>query len=264
MRQVKDRCLGVVSMVRAYNKRVVPGRVGGIAMASGERGLYRLRTVNGAPYGAVSGRWTAIWDGAVGVVLTGLRLILAISILLFWVLGEFLYRDTPVTVFGLGGGWLTLAHVLVPLGFFSLFLTNRRFGPGLTFAQLAGASLVVAVVALISGGDLNELLPGDTIPDLREAIAFGSAFFAASLVSITVFDGARGPFWWTAPLFGFVSAAIVFAAVFFPALHAGTGQVWLFNGLEYMALLTAEGLCLLIPFWALRRALPPTGGLGGY
>jgi hypothetical protein len=31
-----------------------------------------------------------------------------------------------------------------------------------------------------------------------------------------------------------------------------------------MGLIAAEGLALLIPFWAMRRMVPPVDGFGGY
>lgn len=253
-------------MVRAYDKRVIPGRVGGMTMASEDRGLYQLRTVNGAPFARASryGRHKSFGDALILAFRMAVRAVMAVSVLLAWVIGEFLYRDTPVTVMGVGAGWLTLAHLLVPIGFFCIFLSNRRYGPGLAFVQLAATAATVVGFAALVGDDIHTLLPSDAIPPLREAVAFGSAFFGAALISITVFDGARGPRWWTAPFFGFLSAAILFAVIFFPALYAGTGRLWLFDGLEYMALLAGEGLCLLIPFWTLRRMLPPMGGLGGY
>lgn len=233
-------------------------------MAPQERGLYRLRTATDAPYMGVygSGRRPSALDRISAAFFAALRLTVAVSVLLAWVAGIFLYRDTPVPLLGLS--WLTLAHLLVPFGFFCVSLTNRRYGPGYAFAQVVTTSAAVVGIVILAGQDLNAFFPLDSVPPLRESWAFGGAFFAASFVSITAFDGARGPRWWTAPLFGLLSAAIVFAAVFFPALYVGTSVEWPGEGLQYMGVLAGEGLLLLIPFWALRGMVPPVAGFGGY
>jgi uncharacterized PurR-regulated membrane protein YhhQ (DUF165 family) len=160
--------------------------------------------------------------------------------------------------------WLTASHLLIPTGFFCVFLTNRRYGPAFAFAQVVVSAIVIVAFLVFTGGALNRFLPLDAIPPVREAAAFCGAFFAASFVSIIVFDGARGPNWWTAPLFGFLSAAIVYATAYFAALLAGTDATWLNHAVQYMGILAGEGILLLIPFWLLRRMVPPMSGFGGY
>lgn len=255
-------------MVQAYNKHVVPGRIGGLQMAPHDRGLYRLRTANDASVsiGAVYGysRKSGVTDRLLAALMAAIRLSVAVTALLGWVIAVFLYRDTPADLFGIGTGWLTLAHLLVPVGFFCIFLTNRRYGPGYAFAQVLAAMGAVGAFVLLAGPEIGAVIPLDTIPTLREAGAFGGAFVAASFIATLAFDGARGPRWWTAPLFGFLSAAIVFPAVYFPALYAGTDPVWLPDGLQYMGVLAAAGILLLLPFWILRRMVPPMAGFGGY
>lgn len=204
------------------------------------------------------------FDRAVAAFLAAARLAVTTTVLVAWVIGEFLYRGSALDLHGVGAGWLTLAHLLVPAGFFCVFMTNRRYGPGYAFAQVIAAGAAVIGFALFAGSDFNAVMPLDTVPPLREAAAFGMAFFLASLISITVFDAARGRYWWTAPFFGFLSAAVLFAGVFFPVNYAGSNGGWLMNGAVYMAILAAEGLALLIPFWALRRIVPPVSGFGGY
>jgi hypothetical protein len=255
-------------MVQAYNKHVIPGRVGGLQMAPHERGLYRLRTANDASFagGVVYGysRKSGFGAWTVSVLQAAMRVTIAVTALLGWVIGVFLYRDTPVALFEIGTTWLTLAHLLVPVGFFCIFLTNRRYGPGYAFAQVLATIGAVVLFVVLAGPELGAFIRLDSIPTLRDAASFGGAFVAASFVATLAFDGARGPSWWTAPLFGFLSAAIVFPAVYFPALYAGADSVWLANGLQYMGVLAVEGILLLLPFWALRRMVPPMAGFGGY
>jgi hypothetical protein len=212
--------------VRAYKRDVVPGRIGGFDLAVEERGPYRLRTASDVPYvSAYSWRHDG-FGHRLGAVVAG----------------------------------LTVSHLLIPIGLFCVFMTNRRYGPSYAFAQVMVTVIAVVAVVLFAGGALAEFVRQETVPSFGEAAAFGGAFFAASFVSIVVFDGARGPMWWTAPLLGFLSAAIVYAGVF-TALQPSGG---IEHALQYMGVLTGEGILLLVPFWAMRRMVPPMAGFGGY
>ena len=252
--------------MRAYNSNVVPGRIGGLKMTSEDPGPYRLRTASDAPYmGAYGyGRRESFIDKLGAWLATLARVAVATVILAAWLVAVYLYRDTPTELFGIGTGWLTVSHLLVPVGFFCVFMTNRRYGPAFAFAQVMMTLGAVIALVLFARDALNEFVPLDTVPAIREALAFGGAFLAASFVSIAAFDGARGPRWWTAPLIGFLTAAIVFATVFFTALYAGTSSGWMNQGLQYMGLIAGEGVLLLLPFWVLRRMVPPLPGFGGY
>jgi hypothetical protein len=232
-------------------------------MASEERGLYRLRTASDVPVAYAYGRRESFGHkfGAVAVVVA--RLTVAVAVLIAWSAGVYLYRDTPVSLYG-DDTWMTASHLLVPVGFFCVFMTNRRYGPAYAFGQVVLTALAIVAWVVFARPLIDALLPLDTIPTVREAAAFAVAFVAASFVSIVVFDGTRGPMWWTAPLFGFLSAAIVFASVYFAALEAGTEARWVYSAVEYMGVLAGEGILLLIPFWMLRGMVRPSSGFGGY
>jgi uncharacterized PurR-regulated membrane protein YhhQ (DUF165 family) len=266
MRQVERPAVRGGCKVRAYKRDVIPGRVGGFNMASAERGPYRLRSASDAPYmgGYGYGRHETFLEKIGAAAAAVLRLVLCTLVLGVWLTATFLYRDTPLEMFGIGTGWMSLAHILVPLGFYCVFMTNRRYGPAYAFAQVVSALALTAALVLFAHDALAEIVSLESAPTLREVAAFGGAFFLASFVSIAAFDGARGPRWWTAPLIGFLAAAIVFAAAFFAILYAGTGRAWLGECLQYMGLIAGEGLLLLIPFWAMRRMVPPVAGFGGY
>lgn len=263
----------MVVKVRAYKRDVVPGRIGGMNMASEDRGPHRLRTASGAAYAGAFGqprRETFLDKFGVAVAslaalaCVAVRVTASALILGAWLLAEFLYRDTPADVFAIGTGWLTLSHLLVPVGFYCVFMTNRRYGPAYAFAQVVTTLAAAAGLILFAQDALAEIIPLDHIPPMREVAAFTGAFFVSSFVAIVAFDGFRGPRWWTAPLIGFLCAAIVFSGVFFAALYVGTDVAWLGEGLNYMGVIAAEGLALLIPFWAMRRMVPPMSGFGGY
>ena len=90
--------------VRAYNRDVVPGRIGGLRMASEDRGPYRLRTASVSPYmGAYGyGRRESFFDKLGAALAIVARVVVATLILSVWLVAVFLYRDTSFEVFGIG------------------------------------------------------------------------------------------------------------------------------------------------------------------
>lgn len=250
--------------MRAYKRDVMLGRVGGLHLAAEDRGPYRLRTASNAPSLGVYGysRPETVLDKLAAAVAAVLRVAVSAAILAAWMAAIYLYRDTPADLFG--GGWMTVSHLLVPLGFFAVAMTNRRYGPAYALAQVVTTFAAVAGLLLFANPALDRFVPLDTVPSMREVLTFAGGFFVAGFVSIVAFDGARGPHWWTAPLIGFLAAAVVFAAVFYAGLYAAVPSGWLNQGLIYMGVLAGEGLLLLLPFWAMRTLMPPMSGFGGY
>jgi len=123
------------------------------------------------------------------------------------------------------------------------------------------ASLAAFVMFVVP--DLKVAIPFWIVPDMRVAVAFAAAFFGASFVSIVVFDGARGPRWWTAPLLGMLSAVILFCLIFYPAAYAGVAP-WIEQMTRHMELLAGAAVLTLLPYWSLRRIVRPMPGFGGY
>ena len=239
-----------------------------MALGTAEDGPYRLRSASDTAWGghAVYGQRETFGQKIAAGFAAVLRMILPVVALLACFAGLYLYRDTPVPMFlaGTGAPWLTTGHLLLPIAFFCIHLTNRRYGPAYAFAQVVVASALIAGVVLLVGNQIGLVVPEDTVPPMREALGFGSAFFVAGFISIVVFDGTRGAHWWTAPLFGFLAAAIFFALIFVPAAYAGLDARWFDHGLKYAGLLAGEAVLLLIPYYLLRRMVPPVSGLGGY
>jgi uncharacterized PurR-regulated membrane protein YhhQ (DUF165 family) len=232
-----------------------------------EDGPYRLRSASDAAWAgyAAYGQRETFWQKTGAAFNAALRMVLPVMALLAFFAGLYLYRDTPVPLFLDGTtSWLTVGHLLVPVGFLCVHLTNRRYGPAYAFALVVAAAALIIATLILAGDRMLQFVPQDTVPAMREAIGFGAAFFVASLVSIVVFDGTRGAHWWTAPLFGLVTAAVFFAWIFYPAAYAGTGTPWLDHALVAAAVLACEGILLLIPYWMLRGIVPPVSGFGGY
>lgn len=255
----------MVGTVRAF-KQEAAGRASSglrISTQSVDEGPYRLRPASEAAwagtynYGRRDGIGQKLGRAAAAVT----RLIVPVLVLLGCASGVYLYRDTPAPLYGMGIPWVTAAHLILPVSFFCVFMTNRRYGPAFAFAQVVLTAIIIVAFSVFGRDNVAPVLNVDIVP-VREAAAFGVAFFAASFVSIVVFDGARGAYWWAAPLFGFVSAAIVFPLVFFPVVS--TGMSWVVQALQYSALLVGEGVLLLIPYYVLRAIIPPISGFGGY
>lgn len=238
------------------------------AMGVEDAGIYRLRTASDAAWPAQvgyrrrEGIWPRLSQGAGAL----LRLVVPVMLLVSALAGAYLYLDTKLPYFADGGiTWLTVGHALVPATFFVVALTNRRYGASYAFAQVAVSMLVIVAALGFAADSLQGLIPAHAVPTMRFATAFGGAFFVTSFVSILMFDGARGPRWWTAPLTGFVAAALVFPAIFFPAAFAGTTDtLWIGHMLVFGGLMFGAAFAALIPYWLLRSMVPPLSGFGGY
>jgi uncharacterized PurR-regulated membrane protein YhhQ (DUF165 family) len=192
-------------------------------------------------------------------------LVVPVALLLLSFAAVYLYLDTPTTPL-LGsaeGHWLSVGHLMLPLSFLCVHLTNRRYGPSYAFAQVVLAMALAAAFAIYAVPQLGDVMPFKFIPDLRMVASFGGAFFLASFLSIVVFDGARGPRWWIAPLFGMASAVALFCLIYYPAAYAGIAP-WTHQMLLHMELLLGIAVLSLIPYWSLRGIVRPMPGFNGY
>ncbi|MBV9990427.1 MAG: VUT family protein [Alphaproteobacteria bacterium] len=211
----------------------------------------------GMAYGRRESAWSRIGDG----LRAAARLIVPVAVLLMAFVAVYLYLDTPVPA--LGSSWLSLGHLLVPCCFLSVHLTNRRYGPSYAFAQVVLALAAAVAFIMFAVPRLGDVVPFRIVPELRIAFAFGGAFLGASFLSIVVFDGARGPRWWTAPLFGLLSGVVLFCLIYYPAAYAGAAE-WTAKMLTHMEWLSGIAILLLIPYWSLRAIVRPMPGFGGY
>lgn len=269
----KGRSGAVGLVVRAFEAGVTAARHGSVGQRTadtGDSGLYRLRgAADVALHGPASyRRQISVWR-RLGAVFAALgRMFLPVLMLLGAFAATYLYLDTAapfrLAVPTLGSSSLTVGHLIVPLSFFVIALTNRRYGATYAFAQVAIALGLAVATFLFQGDALRASLPVAEQPSPRILAAFAGAFLLASMVSILVFDGARGPRWWTAPLLSLLAAAIVFTGIFAPLGYAGTGTAWIDPALNYGALLAGAAVVLLVPYWMLRAMVPPLSGFGGY
>jgi uncharacterized PurR-regulated membrane protein YhhQ (DUF165 family) len=236
------------------------------AVGADDAGIYRLRGAADATWsGQAYRRRETIWHKTWQSLALASQLLLPVALLLSALASVYLYLDADVPGFvGTERAWMTRGHLLVPAAFFVIALTNRRYGAGVAFAQVTAALAIAFGVAVFAPDAFQSAISASARPTPRVVGAFGLAFFAASMMSIVVFDATRGPRWWTAPFVSAVASALVFAAIFCPAAYAGVSANWLQQMFVYGGVLAAVGIVLLIPYWLLRPIVPPLSGFGGY
>ena len=140
--------------------------------------------------------------------------------------------------------WLTWAAFTYPISFLVSDLTNRAFGP-------TAARRVVYI------GFVLAVLLSFWLSEPRIALASGTAFMAAQLLDIAIFNRLRRGSWWRAPLASSVSASILDTAIFFSLAFAGTGLPWVTWALGDLGAKLVVALLLLIPFRALMNVIRP-------
>jgi uncharacterized PurR-regulated membrane protein YhhQ (DUF165 family) len=178
----------------------------------------------------------------------------------------FAYGNIPakwLPLTGMSGHTLSLGLVLMPATFFAIHLANRRYGAAYASAQILLAWAVSAAVLPFTVQYLGQL-NGGVMPGLRVIAGFGVALFVAQFVGAWVFDRMRGPRWWTAPLTASLIGGAALTFIGYPAAYYGTGTAWTQPMWSYLILTVGVAVALLIPYWALRAAVPPTSGFNGY
>jgi len=139
--------------------------------------------------------------------------------------------------------WLTWGALTYPICFLVTDLTNRGYGPR--------RARQVVYVGFAVGVALSFV-----VATPRIAIASGTAFAAAQLLDIYVFDRLRRSSWWRAPLVSSLLASALDTFLFFAGAFAFTTVPWVTLGLGDFAVKVALALAMLIPF----RALMPVVG----
>jgi len=252
-----------VNSVSVYEGGLRPGykdaaRRGGSVADAGTRGTRRPADAVGRAHIATSQNrqspgLLAQWLGA------SLRLVFPVILLVAVGAASVLYDGVSTNWPAVSGTPLSLGLVLLPLSFFAIHLTNRRYGAGYAFAQILASWLVACCMAPYVIATLNE-----PVPDLRIVAAFAAGLFVAQISVVIVFDRLRGPNWWRAPFVGSLFGGVVFCLIAFPAAYAGTPGDWQREMLSYMIVSVLAAAALVIPYWLLRSLVPPRPGFGGY
>ena len=126
---------------------------------------------------------------------------LAVAAMTAVVLASNILVQHPVQFGGLQD-WLTWGAFSYPIAFLVTDLANRRLGA-------AGARRVV-YVGFVAAVALSAWLATPRI-----AIASGTAFLAAQLLDVSIFDGLRHRAWWLPPFVSSVVSSALDTAIFF-------------------------------------------------
>ena len=244
-----------------------------VAALEADVGPYRLRHERDAVWPpknrAYGGDVKTLWLKYQPQILMAARVALP-TLLLVTLLGAaylytdafLLWRSAPRSV---QNAMLAISDLIVPMAWFSIHLTNRRYGAPHAFAQLIAGLVILVLVALVNPGDIDNWTNNNPAVSWRAMLAFGAAFLLANFTAIVFFDAARGPRWWTAPVVASFVAALVFSAVYYPAAFAGDAVInWADSALVHFMLFFAESMALLVPYYLLRPAMRPIEGMNGY
>jgi uncharacterized PurR-regulated membrane protein YhhQ (DUF165 family) len=194
------------------------------------------------------------------------RLTIPVLLLIASEAAAFAYSNSPahwLPLTGIGGHVFSLGVVLMPVTLFAVHLANRRYGAAYASAQIFLAWALSAAVLPFTLPYLSQL-NGGALPQMREIAGFGAALFLAQFIGAWVFDRVRGRRWWPAPLMASLVGGMALSFIGYPAAYYGTGIAWTGAMWSFLALTAGVAIALLIPYWALRAAVPPTSGFNGY
>lgn len=110
------------------------------------------------------------------------------------------------------GNWLTWGAFVYPFAFLVTDLMNRVYGPTQA-RRVVYAGFAVGVLCSLAGSQIAG--PEGPLVTLRIAIGSGTAFLAAQLLDVAVFDRLRGGVWWKAPLASSAIGSVVDTFLFF-------------------------------------------------
>ncbi len=138
--------------------------------------------------------------------------------------------------------WLTWGAFSYPVSFLVTDVTNRALGARRT-RLVVYAGFVVAVALSI------------VFATPRIALASGSAFLAAQLLDIVIFDRLRQAAWWRAPFVSSLISSALDTLLFFGLAFAGTEVPWITLGFGDYAVKVGLAVLMLLPYWSLRTAI---------
>lgn len=140
--------------------------------------------------------------------------------------------------------WLTWGALTYPITFLVTDLTNRAYGAVRT-RRVVYVGFALAVLFSI------------WLATPRIALASGSAFLAAQLSDVFIFDRLRNRPWWQAPLGSSAIASTLDTALFFSLAFAGTAVPWPTLALGDLAAKFGMAACMLVPFRVLLSRVRP-------
>lgn len=115
------------------------------------------------------------------------------------------------------GQWLTWGAFTYPFAFLVTDLTNRLQGARAARIVVVSGFVVGLVCSLIGSQIVGEFGP---LVSFRVALGSGTAFLAAQLTDISVFNALRRDRWWKAPLVSTLIGSSLDTAIFFSIAFA--------------------------------------------
>ena len=105
------------------------------------------------------------------------------------------------------GNWLTWGALTYPVAFLVTDIMNRVYGP-IAARKVVFAGFVTGIICSVIAAGMDKTT-------LRIAIASGTAFLAAQLMDISVFNQLRKYNWWLPPLAATLVGSVLDTALFF-------------------------------------------------
>lgn len=115
------------------------------------------------------------------------------------------------------GGYLTWGALTYPFAFLVTDLANRLQGAAAARRVVLAGFAVGLVCSFIGTRIEGEFGP---LVTLRIALGSGTAFLAAQLLDVAIFDRLRQGRWWRAPLVSTLASSTLDTAIFFPTAFA--------------------------------------------
>ena len=146
------------------------------------------------------------------------------------------------------GAFLTWGAFTYPFAFLVNEIVNRFEGSAAARKVVLAGFLTGIACSFIGTQIQGEFGP---LVTFRIALGSGTAFLAAQLLDITIFNRFRRGLWWKAPLIGSQVASVVDTGVFFFLAFAGTSLNWLQLAGGDLLVKAAMAVLLLAPYRAL-------------
>ena len=174
-------------------------------------------------------------------------------------------------------GHIQWAALIYPISFLVTDLMNRAYGAASARRVIFVGFILGVILSIVGSISFVQSLPGgETATAMglltssafwldagRIPIASGTAFLAAQLLDVSVFNRLREGTWWKAPLVSSVLAGTIDSLIFWVMAFGGTGEAifpggWVNYGVADWLVKLSITLTMLIPFravtWNLRTA----------
>ena len=147
----------------------------------------------------------------------------------------------PINYFDLEN-LLTYGAFSYPVAFLITDLSNRRYGKNIAKKIVYfGFALGIFLTLYFSTNYLDLI-------SIRIAIGSGTAFLAAQLIDVHIFDRLRNKIWFIAPLASSLIGSCIDTFLFFSISFYGTGVNWVTLSFGDLSVKIFVALAMLIPF----------------